>query len=407
MVEIDDALLPLSDAHKAVIQSLDGISRITILRKLGGGSPETFVFLVDVQKSESGITEGTWVLKLDPTWRARQEVESQNAIGATALAKYLPTLRYSIVGQTDSELCLQLSSLATGTFLNSRTLEQSLHQSTHVTAGVIERLAKILITEWNEQSTYPVIRIGQYLETMVKQLSQENSAGLETLSRLLDLSKPRLEGEPLGDRWIPNPLSLIHDLPPKVHSYTVGLPSGHVHGDFHPGNVLYTPYLPSAHGDGNIDLSIIDVATYHKGNVAFDIAYQELAVMWHLFDRFQSPVERRSWWGVMDHFASELVPTQPFDGIARANDAVSLLRRARLQYQKHAFTVFRSDEYRIGYLLASIEAGLTLAIMPDRIAKVPSQQTFPPICSPPLCRLCFARASDDNWRVGLDPDEVA
>src|ERR1022692_2018413 len=372
MIQIDDALVPLTTEHKEIVAKLQGINRITLLRQLGGGAPETRVYLVDVEAAGTGGAEGTWVLKLDATWRARQEVASQKLLETTALRSYLPTLQQSIFGSAAAELSVQLSSLATGTFLNSRTLEQSLQHSTYSPARVIGRLARILLTEWNGGCQHSTIKLGPYLKDCVKRLSEEGGAGRQKLEAVVDLTAIRLEGPPLKDRWLPNPLALIADLPEKAAQYGTRLPIGHVHGDLHPGNVLHAPATHDSDDSAQSSLSLIDVATYREGNVCFDLAYLEMSMLWHLFERFESPVARSAWWQLVEHLSSELTVTVGFDGIGRANDAMALIRPLRSEIQRHAHSVFRKDDYWLAFLLASIETGLTFAFSPERIAKDPA-----------------------------------
>lgn len=367
-MRVDDTLVPLADEQKRIITGLQDIESLSVLRQLGGGAPETKVYLVDIQGTGKAGTEGTWVLKLDATWRARQEIENQRLLSDTPLKPYLPVLRQSIIGKGDNDLSIQLSSIATGTLLNSRTLEQILQHSTFLSAKVFKRLVTILLEEWNRRCDYSKIRVGDYLKDVVRNVSSRR-AGFDGLGKIIDLSKLRFDGHPLRDRWLANPFTLVNRLPEKVERYVTAVPWGHVHGDLHPGNVLHAAGGLESDQKATGSVSVIDVATYRTGNVCFDLAYLELSTMWHLFERFETPVARSSWWKIQERLCSQILVPVSLDGIARTTDILTIFEPARKKLQQHAESLFRRDEYWLAFLLAYFEASLTFAVGPERIAK--------------------------------------
>lgn len=92
-----------------------------------------------------------------------------------------------------------------------------------------------------------------------------------------------------------------------------------------------------------------------------DLAYLEIAIILQLFNGFQAPFDRKIWWNLEQHLAMNLVPSQAFDGIGRANDAVELILPVRKTIQQRAQKENRYDDYWIAYLAASVEAALNWA----------------------------------------------
>jgi len=85
---IEDHIVPLPPEHKTAMARLGQIEHLTVVRELGGGGPKTRVYLVDVKTSTT--VQGSWVVKVDVTWRARQEAEYQTTVRASSLGKYVP-----------------------------------------------------------------------------------------------------------------------------------------------------------------------------------------------------------------------------------------------------------------------------------------------------------------------------
>lgn len=370
---VDDHIVPLSPEYKTAIARLEQIEGLTVVRKLGGGGPKTGVYLVDVKTSTPAAIQGSWVVKVDVTWRARKEAEHQVAVRGGSLGKYVPILQDKALGGANNDLSALLYSLATGSFLNSQTLEKTVENNTQRPAQIVGEIARALLNEWNAECQHSTIDICQILQDNLRELSADPEGVQERLRTLLDVTKRRIEGEPLGDRWLVNPIPYLSGsvTAPKRPHCTV--PLGHLHGDLHPGNIIVSVLSATARGD-QPPFAIIDFALYRQGNVLFDLAYLEIAILWHLFEGFQSYVNRSSWWGLEQHLVSELIPLSTFDGVGRANDAKILLLPLRQQIQERARSVNRPDDYWVAYLIASVEAGLTLAYNPERIAKDPSMQ---------------------------------
>jgi len=126
---IDDQFCPLPQAHKDIIAQLRKVEALSIVGKIGGGSPETAVYWVDV-KSPDPLLKGRLVLKVDITSRNRKEVEIYDDIKKSPLGPYVPDLRDYILGANGEELSALLLSQATGSFLNSKTTKKLLDSKT-------------------------------------------------------------------------------------------------------------------------------------------------------------------------------------------------------------------------------------------------------------------------------------
>ena len=236
-------------------------------------------------------------------------------------------------------------------------------------------IARALVGEWNAGCQHSTTDICQILQGSLSELSADPDSVRKRLGTLVDVTRRRIEGEPLGDRWLVNPVPYLSGSITLLKPLYCTFPLGYLHGDLHPGNIIVSVLPLPTRGD-EPPFAIIDFALQRQGNVLFDLAYLEIAMLWHLFEGFKSHVNRSSWWNLEQHLVSELVPLHPFDGVGRANDAKTLLLPLRQQIQAQARSVNRPDDYWIAYLTASVEAGLTLACNPERIAKDPHTQPY-------------------------------
>ena len=139
--QVDDRLFSIPANHKEVISRIDGAEEIVLTRKLGGGGPETAVYLVDIRSPLMDLV-GSRVLKLYSTWRARNEAKYHLEIKASSLGRYVPEIAYSILGENDQDLSAIVYSLATGSFINSQTLEALITKRTYQSAQVLKGIAQ-------------------------------------------------------------------------------------------------------------------------------------------------------------------------------------------------------------------------------------------------------------------------
>lgn len=365
---VDDHIVALPSGDKAAIAKLEGVDGVTVVRELSTGTT-TRVYLVDVKTSSSRGVEGSWVVKVDTTCRARREVGHHATVIASALGKYVPVLQDKAIGDADDDLSVLLYSLARGSFLNNQTLQQAVENRTQRPAQMIGRIAKALVGEWNAVCEHSTTKICQILRDSLAESRVHRANIEEHLEGLLDVTARRIEGEPLGDQWLLNPVPYIlgstRDLEPQVCT----VPLGHVHGDLHPGNLVVSA-VARVSDAAEPPFTIIDFALYRpRGNILFDLAYLEIALVWYKFEGFQSHVDRSSWWALEKHLVSDLVPTSRFDGVGKANDAMALILGLRNAVRGQAQKVHRVDDYWIAYLAASVEASLILAGHPGRIEK--------------------------------------
>lgn len=370
---VDDQLIRLTSEQKAAISRLENVGEIVPTRKLGGGSADTSVYLVDIR--DFGETQGTWVLKLDVTWRARNESEYHARIKASPLAPYVPDLQRVALGDGEHELSALLYSLATGSSQYSKTLEDLISKETRRPAKMIADVGEALLVDWNGQCKYFSGDAYVMMRTWFREFIDSSGILVEKKLRSIcgEPVKRRIEGEPLG-RWLINPIHYLIGQVTPARSLTATVPIGYLHGDLHPGNIIAST-LPRSETDAEPHFALTDFSFFREGNVLFDMAYLEMAVLWHRFGQFRSGDDRKLWWALEEHLRSELVPHSDFD-LAGANEAKSIIFDMRKMVQSRARSVNRVDDYWLSYLAASVEAGLTLALNPERIAKEIPVQPF-------------------------------
>jgi len=120
--------------------------------------------------------------------------------------------------------------------------------------------------------------------------------------------------------------------------------------------------------------TIIDFAFYRHGNILFDIAYLEIAILWQLFKQYTSKLERDNWKKLEIYLRQDLMPSKAFDGKGASIASHTIIHKIRERVANKAKIEERGDDYWLAYLAASVEAGLTLAFYPERIAKTPVDQ---------------------------------
>lgn len=366
MAQVHDPSLLAPPEHLDAASRLSKVSNLEIMRTLAGGSPQTGIYVVSAESAPPLEIEGTWVLKVDATWRVRGEAENHPKVASSGLAPYVPLLGDLALAETDDSLSALLYGLATGSLLFSQTFERLLERRVQESVHIAILLTRALLDGWNSDCEKSVKNLADVCRGSLN-LSPERIATLQDLFPTCSpvLSR-RIEATQL-DRWLINPLYYLAHLT-GWFSANSAVPTGSVHGDLHPGNIIASELSDVARGS-EPPLALIDFALAREGNVLFDLAYFEIAVLWHLLNHLQTPVDRAAWWNLELYLRSGLLPVGQFDAAGRANDASLVLTAIRKETFQHARGIRRLDEYWLSYLAASVEAGLTLALEPERIAK--------------------------------------
>jgi len=352
-------MFPLPEDCKAILSRLEGVKELKVISELDGKSGAR-IYKVDVTPITAGGPEGSCVVKVDVTERAREERQNHAKAKSSVLGRYVPELASSILGEKDADLSAVLYTVATGSLLYSRPLKWCIQEHTQRSAAIVAEITKVFLNEWNAECECKVTDVCQVLKDGLGPRLHGADSVQSRIGSFFDVGKHRIEGEPLENQWLVNPLPYVLQNLQIPGGLGCTIPFGKLHGDLHTTNIIVSELPESARGTQPA-FNIIDFALYRQGNVLLDLAYLEIAIILQLFNGFQTPFDRKTWWNLEQYLTRNLVPPQTFDGVGHANDAVALLLPTRKIVQQRAQRENRYDDYWIAYLLASVEAALNWA----------------------------------------------
>jgi hypothetical protein len=324
-----------------------------------GGYSGSRTFRIQTDGSGS-VKKGRYILKVSLLGKAEQEMEKHRTARENhVLRRYVPDLM-GHRSYPDLQLAGILYQVAGNDELTRTTFQEELARNSFQLVH-IQKLAHIML-RWNlEERSAP----GRYdpLQCIRDGLGEERLNSLkERLRGIVDqIEEPRvdlrlLENPANYDENLTyyNPVHFLlnQDACPPLEKIRLQIPSGILHGDLHPGNVI----LP-IHSQKQGSFHVIDFAAMRKGNAFFDVAYLEISILLNSFNGYQSIADLKNWWQLEK--ALNMRPQQSFSIFdVEGSFRVMPVRRA-LAVRSRKDNL--SDNYRIAFLVASVEAGLELA----------------------------------------------
>ncbi|HYT44208.1 MAG TPA: aminoglycoside phosphotransferase family protein [Methylomirabilota bacterium] len=345
---------------------------VPMQRAIASGYSGARTFLVHLEphhSSNASVKSGKYILKISYSDEATQEIKShKTAKESSILGLYVPDLIESPISYNDSAMPLIgiLYQIAGESLLTRTTLQKSLKQR-HVPKQrefeikQIEQLARVII-KWNFEAAR-IPGTSDLLECILHGIGEDHLKELEErlkrIGRHFDRPRIDLSELDLTMSWRYNPIYFLRSqeafIPLRQLSQII--PRGLLHGDLHPGNVII-----SKEGRPRDSFHIIDFASSRIGNVFFDLAYLEIAILLNSRSGFQRLLDLENWWDLEQYLVSSHLPSErSFHGASSEGLRYILPIRRALDARIQQDGIVFKDDYWVAFLAASVEAGLDLA----------------------------------------------
>jgi hypothetical protein len=237
------------NAFNACLDSLGQEIPFEIMDELGGGRSGAKILSLNVRPGNDYGLQGHYILNLCPSRYARQEKESHQIIERDPImSQYVPHLALDLPCQ-DGQFGGIFYRVVGKSLLTMTTLQDCLDGRLYP-ANVVQAIATAML-QWSvpRQSGPGGSGSLDVLDVIRRGLGQHRLDTLyERLTGVVDhLERARIEGEPLGNRWLVNPLPYLLDRQARLEKERVyPILQGNLHGDLHLANVI----IPRARGPG-------------------------------------------------------------------------------------------------------------------------------------------------------------
>lgn len=133
---VNGTMFPLPEDCKAILSRLEDVKEINVISELDGKSGAK-IYKVDVTPITPGGPEGSCVVKIDVTERAREERQNHATVKSSVLGKYMPEIAGSVLGEKDADPSAVLYAVATGSLIYGETLKRCIQKHTQRPAKIV------------------------------------------------------------------------------------------------------------------------------------------------------------------------------------------------------------------------------------------------------------------------------
>jgi len=350
-----------AELYKSFMSRLEQDFIITKQVEIGGGLSGARTSSVRIEprhSSDFGIKVGQYILKVCRSEDAKREIEKhkaakENPILSGCVPDIISSITYDGIILTGI-----LYQIAGGNQLTRTTLQKSLEED-HFPISQIEELTRTIL-KWNFEAI-PLDWTSDLLGSIRNGLQRLEKNHFQSLTEKLstiveDCNESLVDLTPLKTILQYNPVHFLLnlDMYKQLRQIGTAIPSGILHGDLHPANVI----IPAPnHPYGGFH--IIDFAASGSSNTFFDLAYLEISVLLNSPSGFHGMKDLKHWWKLEEYLNSKPLPSENgFTGIREGLQLALPIRRALYQRMQQDNS---EGDYWVAYLAASVEAGLDLA----------------------------------------------